>query len=77
MSLIRQTPLSVAEIIQCFNHGVKDVSTPERVIQGIYPDEESTQETLANEMYPCENARKVLENVSNLYLGRYVVLELI
>ena len=75
MRLVRQTPLSVSELIQCFNREITDVSTPEKVITGIYPDEDSCQAGLAAEMYPCPNARRVLEAVSNLYLQRHVLLE--
>ena len=75
MKLVRQTPLSVSELIQCFNRHVTDVSTPEKVIAGIYPDEDSCQATLANEMYPSPNSKRVLEAVSNLYLERHVLLE--
>lgn len=39
MKLVRQTPLSVSELIHCFNRKITDVSTPEKVIAGIYPDE--------------------------------------
>jgi hypothetical protein len=43
ISLVEQTPLSTAELIRCFERGISDVSTPEKVIAGIYPEDEATQ----------------------------------
>lgn len=73
MDLVEQAPLSTSEIIRCFERGVTDVSTTEKVIAGIYPD--SVQATIANEefMSPCSG--QVLEAISNLYLNREVILE--
>jgi hypothetical protein len=75
MALVRQTPLSVPEITQCFLRNVTDVSSPEKVINGIYPREDSCQATIANEMYPSPVSKQVLEAVANLYMNRYVILE--
>lgn len=37
LQLIEQTPLSTAELVRCFDCDIQDVSTPEKVIAGIFP----------------------------------------
>lgn len=76
LSLIEQTPLSTAELIRCFDRNITDVSTAEKVIAGIYTDNTSTQKHIANEEFHSSNTNPVLEAVSNLYLGRQVILEI-
>lgn len=76
MDLVKQTPLSAAELIRCFDCNITDVSTPEKVINGIYPREDSSQDTLSNETAPSENVNAVLKAIADLYLGRKVILEL-
>ena len=76
LQLIEQTPLSTAELVRCFDCDIQDVSTPEKVIAGIYSDQGSTQKCIANEEVHSPNTNVVLEAVSNLYLGRQVILEI-
>lgn len=71
--LIEQTPLSTSEIVRCFERGIEDVSTPAKVIAGVYPD--STQAEVANEEFMSEYADTVLEAVSNLYFKRKIIIE--
>ena len=73
--LVEQTPLSTSEIIRCVEGGITDVSTADKVIEGIYPD--STQKTIANEEFMAAPTNAVLEAVSSLYLNREVILEVI
>ena len=73
--LVEQTPLSTSEIIRCVECGITDVSTADKVIEGVYPD--STQKTIANEEFMAAPTNAVLEAVSSLYLNREVVLEVI
>ena len=75
--LVEQTPLSTAEIIRCFEREVYDVSSPEKVIAGIYPDEESDQARIANEEKLSEHTGAVLQAVANLYLNRKIILEVV
>lgn len=75
MDLVRQTPLSTAELIRCFDLGLRDVNTPEKLLRGLYPDEDSDQAHIANEEICSENVIAVLQAVSNLYLNRKVILE--
>ncbi len=75
--LIKQTPLSTAELIRCFDRGISDVNSPDKVISGIYPDEESGQARLANESGMSGNADAVIRAVANLYLTRQVLLEIV
>lgn len=75
MSLVRQTPLSVSELIRCFDNGVTDVSTPDKVISGIYTDESDTQARILAASRQSEYRTTVLEAAANLYLGRKVILD--
>lgn len=76
LHLVRQTPLSTAELVRCFEKNIRDVSSTEKVIASIYPEEELDQEHIANEVVLSEQAKVVLEAVSNLYLHRQVILEM-
>lgn len=76
IDLVEQTPLSTSEIIRCFERNLTDVSTAEKVIAGIYGDEDSEQSRIANEEFNAIQKRAVLQAVSNLYLKRKVLLEL-
>lgn len=75
ISLVEQTPLSTAELIRCFERNIQDVSTPEKVISGIYPEDEATQARIATEQYGSAKKHQVLEAVANLYLSRRIILE--
>ena len=75
--LVEQTPLSTAEIIRCFEREIYDVSTPEKVIDGIYPDEEHDQSRIANEERTSAYSGVVLDAVSNLYLKHRIILEVV
>lgn len=75
ISLVEQTPLSTAELIRCFEHDIHDVSTPDKVIEQVYPQDEVDQFSMANEEANAKNANSVLQAVSNLYLARRVILE--
>lgn len=76
-NLIEQTPLNTAELIRCFDRNITDVSSSEKVIEGIYSDGEDTdQDHISNEQGLSENTNAVLLAVSNLYLGRQVILEI-
>ena len=75
MALVEQTPLSTSEIIRCFERNIADVSTTEKVIAGVYPD--STQDTIANEEFMSAHSGQVLEAISNLYLNREIILEVV
>ena len=77
MKLVRQTPLSVSELIRCIENGVWDVDTPEKVITAIYTDEEDTQERMQITSRQADCKTAVLEAVANLYLRRRVILDLV
>lgn len=76
MELVTQTPLSTAEVIRCFERNITDVSSAEKVINGIYGTDDSDQRHIANEQIHSIYTRTVLQAVSNLYLGRRILLEL-
>ena len=76
LALVEQTPLSTSELIRCFERGVRDVSTPEKVIAAVYPEEDNDQAHIANEEILSPYTNSVLQAVSNLYLSRKVILEL-
>ncbi len=77
IELVEQTPLSTAEIIRCFDRGVFDVSSSDKIIAGIYPDADSEQIRISNETRPSKNTDTVLQAVSNLYLNRQIILEVV
>jgi len=76
LALIEQTPLSTSELIRCFERGIEDVSTPEKVIAAVYPEEDNDQAHIASEEMLSPFTNSVLQAVSNLYLSRKVILEL-
>ena len=76
LKLVRQTPLSVSELIRCIENGVWDVVSPEKVITAIYTDEEDTQERMQITSRQADCKTAVLEAVANLYLRRRVMLDM-
>ena len=76
MKLVRQTPLSVSELIRCIENGVWDVDTPEKGITAIYTDAEDTQERMQSTSRQADCKTAVLEAVANLYLRRRVMLDM-
>lgn len=76
MRLILQTPLSAPEILRCFERGVEDVSSPDKVISAIYASEDSDQEHIANEECLNPQMQEVLGAIANPYLKRWVILEI-
>ena len=74
MNLVEQTPLSGAELVCCFDRNITDVSSAEKVIEGIYTD--TDQQHIANESSVSANKTIVMEAISNLYLRRKILLEL-
>lgn len=75
MDLIQQTPLSTAELVRCFDLNLRDVSTVDKLLAGLYPDEGADQTHIVNEEVFSQNAALVLQAVANLYLDRKVILE--
>ncbi len=76
LELVDQTPLSTAELIRCFERNIQDVSSPEKVINGIYCADNSDQAQISREEIHSRFSKPVLEAVSNLYLNRQILLEL-
>lgn len=76
IGLVEQTPLSTAELIRCFARDIYDVSSAEKVIAGIYPAEEDSQDAIANEETISKHMKDVLEAVSSLYLSRRIIFEI-
>lgn len=75
MKLVQQTPLSVSELIRCFENHVRDVSSAEKVIAAIYTEESDNQARLNNASSLSDYRHDVLEATANLYLNRQVILE--
>lgn len=48
MKLVTQTPLSVPELVRCFENDVRDVSSADKVISAIYTEESDNQARLNN-----------------------------
>ena len=70
-----QTPLSVPELVRCFENDVRDVSSADKVISAIYTEESDNQARLNNASGLSDYRQKVLEATANLYLTRQVILE--
>ncbi len=77
MKLVRQTPLSVSELIRGIENGVRDVRTPEKVISAIYTEDDDTQERMTVKSRHSSCTTAVLQAVANLYLRRRVVLDMV
>lgn len=75
LSLAEQTPLSTAELVRCFERNLTDVSSPEKVIEGIYPQEDSDQAHITNEECCAGQRNAVLAAVASLYLRHRILLE--
>ncbi len=76
LKLVRQTPLSVSELIRCFDYGVRRVRTPDMVIDAIYTEEEDTQERIRIASRQSEHRTQVLQAAANLYLRHRVMLDM-
>lgn len=75
MKLVLQTPLSVPELVRCFENGVRDVSSADKVISAIYTEESDNQARLNSASSLSDFRHDVLEATANLYLTRQVILE--
>ena len=75
MKLVLQTPLSVPELVRCFENDVRDVSSADKVISAIYTEESDNQARLNNASSLSDYRHDVLEATANLYLTRQVILE--
>lgn len=75
MKLVTQTPLSVPELVRCFENDVRDVSSADKVISAIYTEESDNQARLNNACSFSNHRQDVLEATANLYLTRQVILE--
>lgn len=75
LNLVEQAPLSTAELVKCFDLDVHDVSTPQKIIEAIYPEDDSDQTQIVAEELQSDHMSQVLQAVANLYLSHRVVLE--
>ena len=75
MKLVTQTPLSVPELVRCFENDVRDVSSADKVISAIYTEESDNQARMNNACSLSNYRQDVLEATANLYLARQVILE--
>ncbi len=75
MNLVLQTPLSVPELVRCFENNVHDVSSADKVISAIYTEESDNQARLNNASSLSDHRHDVLKATANLYLTRQVILE--
>lgn len=75
MKLVHQTPLSVPELVRCFENDVRDVSSADKVISAIYTEESDNQARLNCASSLSDFRHDVLEATANLYLTRQIILE--
>ena len=60
MKLVTQTPLSVPELVRCFENDVRDVSSADKVISAIYTEESDNQARLNNACSLSNHRQNVL-----------------
>lgn len=75
MKLAEQNRLSVGEMIKCVECGVVDVSTNDKLMDRLYDDDITTYKNIGTLFRTCDSCNPVLEAVTNLYLGKYILFE--
>lgn len=75
MCLSRQARLSTAELIKCVENGVKDLRTPQKVMDALYRDRATTRGNMMSLMRDAKSMQAVVITVSNLYLRQQITLE--
>ena len=62
-------------IPKCFEVGVEDISTDEKLLDALYYDEDTTSDNIAMMMLASASRKPVTEAVANLYLRKQIVFE--
>ncbi len=75
MALSRQALLSTAELIQCVELGVSDLSTGEKVMDALYNDEYTTCDNIGYAMRDSGSKIAVTMAVANLCMRKQIIFE--
>ena len=73
--LAKQTLLSTAEIIKCFERNKLDFCCDEELLDTLYYDEFTTSDNIADMVSCLPECRPVMLSVANLYLRRQIIFE--
>ena len=73
--LAKQTLLSTAEIIKCFERNKLDFCCEEELLDTLYYDEFTTSDNIADMVSCLPECRPVMLSVANLYLRRQIIFE--
>lgn len=75
VNLSEQFPLSMAELIACFDNGALRISTEQQLIGVLYGASAPADIDLKAQAYVSDNRRIVMEAVANLYLKQAILLQ--
>lgn len=75
LSLARQQIMSTAELIQCVELGVTDISTEDKLVEALYSDDTTTGANIHITSRFAAAREPVLQAVANLYLQKQVLFE--
>lgn len=75
MKLAGQNRLSVGELVKCVESGIVDVSTNDKLMDGLYDDDITTYMNIGALFRTCDSCNPVLEAVANLYLNKHILFE--
>ena len=67
--------MSTAELIECAEVGVRDISTDEKLMDALYNDDDTTCDNIADMMLTAKSREWVTVAVANLYLRKQVIFE--
>lgn len=73
--LARQQMMSTAELIQCVQGGISDVSTEDKLLEAIYSDGDTSSDNIQISSRFAMAQQQVLQAVANLYLKKQVLFE--
>ena len=75
MQLAGQNRLSVGELIKCVECGIVDVSTNDKLMDGLYTDDITTYKNIGTQFRNCDSCNPVLVAVATLYLNKHILFE--
>lgn len=75
LAIARQQMMSTAELIQCVQLGVTDVSTDDKLLEALYSDETTTGDNIHIPSRFAPAQQPVLQAVANLYLKKQVMFD--
>lgn len=77
LALCRRYLLSTSELIKCMEWEIDDISTEDKLLDALYIDSDTTSDSLPYEMMNSEYKLPVTLAVSNLYLRKQIILDMV